>query len=347
MTDIRHRLEPLIAVSFRVWKTLSYEPTARLVVPPLLLIFSLVYYSLYVVSGLNLGGEGGTAAVVAMRLMDGQRPIVDTFLGYNVLWFFPVAWLFEITGPDYFALRCYFFAFCVASGLLVYFTVHRYTQSAWYSAIPAVLAILIPGMLFRNYMPFLGILNAYLLTSALVVRRESFVRTLLWVAAAGVGLGLTFLFRIDLGMFCSAIFIGLCLLYPLGETTPGRVKIALASLLTGLGMAVLVHAPFAMDARARGYGDAFLSQYTGWAHMLRGELRILIKKHKPAAPASQKAPAGSGTNPTASASRKNPTQGGKTWEDRGALARAGIHPHVEGTLEPKAEPALGLLELRS
>jgi len=34
---------------------------------------------------------------------------VETFLGYNVLWFFPVAGLFEITGPSYLVLRWYFF----------------------------------------------------------------------------------------------------------------------------------------------------------------------------------------------------------------------------------------------
>ncbi len=56
------------------------------VMPWLLTGFAIVYYSLYVTAGLNLGGEGGTAGVVAMRLLAGQRPIVDTFLGYNVLW---------------------------------------------------------------------------------------------------------------------------------------------------------------------------------------------------------------------------------------------------------------------
>ncbi|MCX6970088.1 MAG: hypothetical protein NTV93_08040 [Verrucomicrobia bacterium] len=292
--------------------------------PWLLAGFALVYYALYANAGLNLGGEGGTAGVVAMRLMAGQRPIVDTFLGYNVLWFLPVAGLFELTGPNYLALRWYFFAICTASGLLTYFVVHGYTRNAWFSAIPAMLAILIPGMLFRNYMPFLGILNAFLLTSALVLPHRTDGRTLAWAAAAGLGLGLTFLFRIDLGMFCLAIFLGLCLLYPLGEITAGRVRIAFLSALAGLGMAFMAHVPFAMDANARGYGEAFLSQYTGWAHMLQGELLILIKKHAPASHAEPKAAAGAATHPPASAPRKQTSQAGKAWEDRGALARAGF-----------------------
>ncbi len=327
MTDIRHRLEPLIAVSSRVWKTLSHEPTARLFVPPLLLIFSLVYYSLYVVSGLNLGGEGGTAAVVAMRLMDGQRPIVDTFLGYNVMWFFPVAWLFEITGPDYFALRCYFFAFCVASGLIVYFTVHRYTRSAWYSVIPAVLAILIPGMLFRNYMPFLGILNAFLLTSALVVRRASALQTLLWTTAAGAGLGVTFLFRIDLGIFSTIIFLGLCLLFPIGKNFLRRLPVALAAGAAGLLMLWLVHLPFLQDARKRGYEEAFVVQYAGWAEMVKNEFRLFLEKHRAAAPAPTTPAleeAAAPKEPAVARPAEEQALSGNTWEDRGALARAKV-----------------------
>ena len=73
-------------------------------------IFAVIYYACYYRSGLNFSGEGGTVAIVALRLLDGQRPIVDTFLGYNVMWFYPVVWLFQLTGPDYTALRIFFFA---------------------------------------------------------------------------------------------------------------------------------------------------------------------------------------------------------------------------------------------
>ena len=90
-------------------------------------IFAAIYYSLYYRSGLNFSGEGGTVAIVALRLLDGQRPIVDTFLGYNVMWFYPVAWLFKLTGPDYTALRLFFFAICTVTGLLAFFIVRRVT----------------------------------------------------------------------------------------------------------------------------------------------------------------------------------------------------------------------------
>jgi hypothetical protein len=300
--------------------------------PWLLAGFAVVYYSLYVRAGLNLGGEGGTAGVVALRLLDGQRPFVDTFLGYNVLWFFPVAGLFEITGPSYLALRWYFFAFCTASGLLVYFVVHGHTRNPWYSAVPAVMAILVPGMIFRNYMPFLGILNAFLLTRAFVIPRKSSRRSLAWMAAAGAGLGLTFLFRIDLGVFCTVIFLGLAVLYPLGE--PGarrRAGLAAAGAAAGLALAWALHLPVWADAKARGYDRAFLEQYTGWITMIAAEFRRqmsdLAENDTPPAVAPPAADPAASTTPIPAAS---PALEVNSWEDRGALARVPLSDAIFG-----------------
>ncbi len=313
---------------------------ARLM-PWILLAFALAYYSLYVNSGLNLGGEGGTAGVVAMRLMNGQRPIVDTFLGYNVLWFFPVAWLFDLTGPNYLVIRWYFFAFCTVSGLLTYFVVHGYTRNAWYSAIPAVMVILVPGMIFRNYMPFLGILNAFLLTRAFVLQRESRGRSLAWMLTAGAGLGLTFLFRIDLGIFCTIIFLGLAVIYPWGvpEKFLRRAGLAATGAAGGLFLAWAIHLPVWNDAKARHYDAAFLEQYTGWLGMISGEIRSqladLAENDTPAqTPAvSEKvipSTVTQGAEPAAVIPAPVPSPvpaipekpNADSWEDRGALVRA-------------------------
>lgn len=312
------------------------------VMPWLLAGFAIFYYSLYAAAGLNLGGEGGTAGVVAMRLMSGQRPIVDTFLGYNVMWFFPIAGLFEITGPNYLVLRWYFFTFCTASGLLTYFVVHGYTRNPWYSAIPAVMVILVPGMMFRNYQPFLGILNAFLLTRAFVMRRESPVKSLAWMLAAGTGLGITFLFRLDLGIFCTLIFLGLAILYPFGE--PGgflkRSGLAMTGVVGGLLLAWAVHVPVWNDAKARGYDRAFLEQYTGWLGMIGAEFRQqmadLSENDRHAAgplPATATSSATSATTPAvtappvmpvASAPKAEEKPNAESWEDRGALTRPRI-----------------------
>lgn len=290
--------------------------------PWVLLAFALVYYALYFRSGLNLGGEGGTAGVVAMRLMQGQRPIVDTFLGYNVLWFFPVVWIFEITGPNYLVLRGLFFAICILSAGLVYRVVLTYSKNVLFSAIPCLLAILIPGMLFRNYMPFLGILNAWLLTSAFVVTRASRKRTLVWALASGAGLGITFLFRIDLGIFFTAIFLGLGILHPFGAKKSfwKRSGFALSLVAVGLLMVCIVHIPFWMDAKNRGYETAFTGQYTGWIEMVTGEFRqfatgLQKEKATPPPPAAQQ-PATASPTPANTVNRQ-----GETWEDRGARAK--------------------------
>ena len=300
--------------------------------PVFLAIFAVLYYSLYVKAGLNPGGEGGTAGVVAMRLMDGQRPIVDTFLGYNVMWFLPVAGLFELTGPNYLVLRWYFFAFCTASGLLTYFLVRGYTRNAWFSSLPAIMVILVPGMIFRNYMPFLGVLNAFLLTRAFVMRRESTRQTLAWMLASGAGLGLTYLFRIDLGIFSTLIFLGLALLYPFGERGVflRRGALALAGAAGGLLLAWAVHLPVWNDAKARGYDQAFLEQYTGWLGMIRSEFHQhvtdLAEKDKPPVPPA--APAAPAVTPTVVSvpAQEIPAQkpNADSWEDRGALARVPV-----------------------
>src|SRR6516162_9646455 len=41
--------------------------------PWLLLVIAVAYYGSYALSGLDLGGEGGTTAVYAQRLLEGQR----------------------------------------------------------------------------------------------------------------------------------------------------------------------------------------------------------------------------------------------------------------------------------
>jgi len=134
--------------------------------PLLLVLTAVVYYGMYYRSGLNLGGEGGTNAVLALRLMEGQRPIADTFLGYNLLWFYPLIAIFKVTGPDYVAMRVFFFVLCTINGLLGYGIVRTITSQAWLGMVTGVLLILIPGMIFRNYMGLIGVLPTLLILKA-------------------------------------------------------------------------------------------------------------------------------------------------------------------------------------
>jgi len=265
------------------------------------LAVAICYYGAYYRSGLNLGGEGGTVAMVAMRLMEGQRPFVDTFLGYNVMWFYPVAWLFELTGPSYIALRLYFFAICTITALMAFFIVRRVSGSGLYATLAALGPLLIPGMLFRNYMAFMAMLNMLTLLQAYVFeQRRAWVR-FLWMVAAGVALGLTFLIRIDIGAFFAVITLGLLVLYPLG--IPGGFRRRLRWSLLGLVSTVVLflgtQAPFYWDAERRGYAEGFTSQYTGWLGLI-GYLASQQVAAKPAeTPAATPAPVATPAAPAA------------------------------------------------
>ncbi|CAN5790334.1 hypothetical protein BH09VER1_BH09VER1_18880 [soil metagenome] len=247
-----------------------------------IVLFAFIYYAQYFRSGLNLAGEGGTVALQALRLMDGQRPIVDTFLGYNVMWFYPVVWLFSVVGPNYLALRIYFFCICTAGALLGFFTLRRATRSGIYSLLLSGVLVLIPGMLFRNYMPFLGLLNTFVLLEAFVFGPKSNAVRLVWMAAAGATVGLTFLFRVDLGLFYSLILAGSILLFPFGVRGKFWTRSALAcsGFLLAVIMVGLTHLPVYLDAKTRGFGESFLGQYTGWTHYMRGALKAQVKAVK-------------------------------------------------------------------
>lgn len=237
----------------------------------LVLLLAVLYYAQYYRSGMNLSGEGGTAAVIALRLLDGQRPIADTFLGYNVMWFYPVVWLFQVVGPSYVALRMYFFVICTCSGLLAFFTMRRATGLGFLSVGVAALVVLIPGMIFRNYMPFLGLLNMYLFLQAYVFRHKAPAFRLVWMAVAGAGLGLTYLIRVDLGLFFTIILLGLAVLGPF--VFPGRLwqRIGVSALGTSMALVVAagLHLPVYLDARARGFDQQFAGQYLSWFHLVR------------------------------------------------------------------------------
>ena len=216
-------------------------------------IFAVLYYGLYYRSGLNFSGEGGTVAIVAMR------------------WFYPVSWLFKLTGPDYTALRIFFFSLCTLTGVLAFLVVRRVSGNGCYSVLIALGPVLIPGMLFRNYMAFIVMLNMLVLLEAWVFEQSKRLRQICWMTAAGAVLGLTYLLRIDLGAFFTAMTAGLFVLYPFGqkEGFARRLRLAAGGAMVTAMMFCATHAPIYFDAVRRGYADAFVAQYTSWLGMVR------------------------------------------------------------------------------
>ena len=249
----------------------------------IVLLVAIVYYGSYYRCGLPLAGEGGTVAVIAMRLMEGQRPLADTFLGYNLMWFYPVVWLFQLTGPNYTALAIFFFSLCAITGMLTFLVVRKISKTGWFAFLTALGPVLIPGMMFRNYMGFLAVLNMLCLLQAYVFEQPGRWRQLVWMALAGIAVGITYLCRIDLGAFFTLILLGLAVLYCFGKRGEGgsRFRLAAAGLVLTALLFVATHAPFYLDAVRRGYAREFVAQYSGWIGMVRYLASQQIAKSSP------------------------------------------------------------------
>src|SRR5271165_5172102 len=162
-TPSQRRIEPLSHLVFTLFDRISNftERAGRWRIVGLVL-FAFLYYSYYGLSGLELGGEGGTVALIAQRILEGERPLADTFLGYNLFWFYPIVALFSITGPNFLDVRIFFYLLSIITGVLGYRAVWRVTGRPLLSLSAAVIIILIPGMQFRTYMGLLAVGNLYL-----------------------------------------------------------------------------------------------------------------------------------------------------------------------------------------
>ncbi|MEO6053197.1 MAG: hypothetical protein ABIP97_04220 [Chthoniobacterales bacterium] len=253
--------------------------------PLLLILFAAGYYGMYYRSSLNLGGEGGTVAVIAQRIIAGQRPIVDVFLGYNLMWFYPVVWLFQIFGPNYIALRIFFFVLCTITGLLGYRVVWRVTALPLYALLIGGLLIFAPGMIFRNYMALIGLLNILTLLEAYILPQRKLRFRLLWIMGAGIALSLTFLTRVEVGFFFLILHAALILIFPIGPLNRLRSRLMVSgfAIIATVFFFYLFHIPVYLDAQKRGFGYNFAAQYAEIPHMLTDYLKVYVapKKNAP------------------------------------------------------------------
>lgn len=267
---------------------LSVDRVAACVGPLLLLVIAGIYYGSYFDNGLNLGGEGGTNAVIAMRLMEGQRPIADTFLGYNLLWFHPIVWIFEWTGPNYLAMRGFFFVLCTITSLLGFWTVLRVTRFGLPALAAGLCLVLIPGMLFRNYMGLMAVANQLAMVSAFLLPAGREWRRMALIGISGLVLGITFLIRVEVGLLMSLIWCGLLVLNLIrpGHSWRRNFMESLFGGTLGVVLFLAVHVPFAIDAHRRNYASDFYGQYSAFTGMLRWELQQQLTSKTPPEPVS-------------------------------------------------------------
>ncbi|MBJ7326583.1 MAG: hypothetical protein JHC52_04470 [Chthoniobacterales bacterium] len=148
------------------------------------------------------------------------------------------------------------------------------TRQAWLGTITGVLLVLIPGMIFRNYMGLIGVLSTLLMLKAYVLPAGSASRQIGWMAASGVGLALCFLLRIEPSLLLAVVWLGLALLYPFGprKTFGSRLRTSLIGTFCAAFLLLAIHAGFFLHAQQRGFGAEFAGQYSNFVLLFRNEL---------------------------------------------------------------------------
>lgn len=257
----------------------------------LLLMAALCYYGSYYRHGVNFRDEGGTVALGAQRLLAGEVPIREVALNYNVMWFYPVTWIFKATGVSYVALRVYCFALSALAAVLGFLAVEKARRHSgrtgvpWVAFLVGLMLIAVPGMTFKNYMPLLAVVNTLLvLYGAAVPLRFS----QLWrpVVAGGLLVGLTFLIRIDLGVFFTVLWTMMLFarLVERGGGIVSRACVVAGGIVLVWVLAFAAHLPVLWHATARGYRAEFVAQYPNWI----GMLTFGLVQWKPEAPKTQR-----------------------------------------------------------
>ncbi len=277
----------------------------------LLVLAALIYFGSYVRYGINFRDEGGDVALIAKRLLDGERPFLDVDPGYNVMWFYPIVGLFKLFGVSFVLLRAYCFFLSTCTALLGFLTVQRVTGRRGLAFAAGLLLVIAPGMTFKNYMPLLVMGNMYCLVhfSLAGIRRENaaddgakpaldFPWRHLYIGAAA--LGFTYLVRVDLGIFNTVLWLA---------AITGRAYVsgaarwwssALPAVGALAGIVCVLHAPVWLDAYRRGFDRQFVAQYVAWPVSIEQKLLSKFGQHPaPAHPRASAPPASAALDPAA------------------------------------------------
>jgi hypothetical protein len=249
-----------------------------------ILVAAIAYYGSYWHFWFNPHDEGGTACLIAQRLMEGERPWVDVEPGYNVGWFYPIIGLFHFTGVNYLAVRAWFFVLATITALLGCGIVTRVTGSRWWGMVTGLLLVVFPGSQFKDYIPLAEAANTACLIHLLYIDPKTRGKWLGWVVLGGVVLGLTFLIRVELGYFFTAIWALLLLvsLFDRRASVAGRFAGLIFGVLALLLGVVVAQAPAYIPLRSQGLEKEYWAEYVDWLEFLRASLHARVANKKPA-----------------------------------------------------------------
>ena len=299
-----------------------------------ILVAALSYYGSYWRYWFNTHDEGGTACLVAQRLLAGERPWEDVELGYNLGWFMPLVALFKVTGVNYLAARAWFLTLATLTALLGYNIVSRVSGRRWLGLSVGLLLVVLPGSQFKNYIPLAEAANTACIFAALAVLPAVSRRWLLAVALGGLVLGLTFLVRVELGIFFTVIWLGLLGLLLLDSRLVKiqRLRVSALSVLVLVAGFLVPQTPAYLALKSRGLEAHLVNEYTKWFSFLSGS--VVANK---TAPAAKLSPAGEG--PAAAATKAAPAEP-EEKEDRALLARKPLSGTLTGTYWDRQLPFL-------
>ena len=236
-----------------------------------LTVIGCLYYGSYYNYLFNWADEG-SVALIAERLSKGERPYVDVEIGYGVLWFYPIAFLFKAFGVNFLVARIWFICLGFAAALFSYALLWRLTQHRVLAFLVALLVLLFPGSGYKTYTPLMVIAGVYVLF--LYDARTLKPTTAPWLAVAGNGayLSIAFLIRGDIASVYSALFLlyhGMTGLQAAIRERNARRLLLFPTRLAGVVLvAVIVALPFAVHAKANGYLEGLLHQYSYYAEQL-------------------------------------------------------------------------------
>jgi hypothetical protein len=252
---------------------------AAVVGPVLIVLCAIFYYGSYLRFWFNPHDEGGTAALIAARMLAGEVPYKDVELGYNVGWFWPIVGLFKVGGVNFVAMRGYFFALSTLCALWGWAVVRKVTRREWIAILAGFALVIFPGSQFKNYIPMLCVVNTLALVSAALGADASAAGFWRRIILGGIVLGITFLIRIDIGYLFTIIWLGFIFLRLFDRRTNpgvGRLADAIAGAALLAASVFLVLGPAAYVTSKGGYADEFLSQYRSWANDISGRAESIV-----------------------------------------------------------------------
>lgn len=244
---------------------------------PILIIVAaaIAYYGSYLKYWFNPHDEGGFAVLITQRLMSGERPWADVEPGYNIGWFYPLIALFKITGVNYLAARCWFFVLSTLTALLGYSVVSRVSGSRLAGLGAGLLLVMLPGSQFKNYIQFAQAANTACLILLAFVNPAQRGRWWGAVALGGLVLGLTYLVRVELGLFFTTIWLLLLVVFLLDRRIPmaGRIVSMLGGVvMLALGV-VVAQSPAYLDIKSRGLEKYYWAEYASWFQFLQASAK--------------------------------------------------------------------------